>query len=63
MKYTPMRHQQIAIDFCLKHPRAGLLMGMGLGKTAETLALEDPFYQARSYTTLTVINETTILIS
>lgn len=39
MKYTPMRHQQIAIDFCLKHPRAGLLMGMGLGKTSVSLSV------------------------
>ena len=39
MKYTPMRHQQIAIDFCMKHPRAGLLMGMGLGKTSVSLSV------------------------
>ena len=39
MKYEPMQHQQIAIDFCLKHPRAGLLMGMGLGKTSVSLSV------------------------
>ena len=39
MKYQPMQHQQIAIDFCLKHPRAGLLMGMGLGKTSVSLSV------------------------
>ena len=39
MKYTPMRHQQIAFDFCMKHPRAGLLMGTGLGKTSVSLSV------------------------
>ena len=39
MKYTPMRHQQLAFDFCMTHPHAGLLMGMGLGKTAVSLAV------------------------
>lgn len=51
MKYTPMRHQQIAFDFCMKHPRAGLLMGMGLGKTSVSLSVfveyKDNLFTAR----------------
>ena len=51
MKYQPMQHQQIAIDFCLKHPRAGLLMGMGLGKTSVSLSVfmeyKDNLFTAR----------------
>ena len=51
MKYEPMQHQQIAIDFCLKHPRAGLLMGMGLGKTSVSLSVfveyKDNLFTAR----------------
>lgn len=39
MKYQPMRHQQLAFDFGLGHPHAGLLMGMGLGKTVVSLTL------------------------
>ena len=39
MKYTPMRHQQIAYDFCMKHERAGLFIGMGLGKTIISLSV------------------------
>ncbi len=39
MKFVPMQHQQLAIDFCMKHPRAGLLMGMGLGKTSVSLTV------------------------
>ena len=39
MKFVPMLHQQLAIDFCLRHPRAGLLMGMGLGKTSVSLTV------------------------
>ena len=39
MKYTPMRHQQIAYDFCMKHERAGLFIGMGLGKTVVSLSV------------------------
>lgn len=39
MKYEPMRHQKLAFDFCVTHPHAGLLMGMGLGKTAVSLAV------------------------
>ena len=31
MKYQPMQHQQISLEFCLKHPHAGLFLGMGLG--------------------------------
>ena len=31
MEYQPMRHQQIAYDFCMRHERAGLFIGMGLG--------------------------------
>lgn len=39
MKYTPMRHQQIAFDFCMAHERAGLFIGMGLGKTVVSLSV------------------------
>jgi SNF2 family DNA or RNA helicase len=39
MKYEPMRHQQIAYDFCMRHERAGLFLGMGLGKTATSLTV------------------------
>jgi len=39
MKYEPMRHQQIAYDFCMNHERAGLFLGMGLGKTATSLTV------------------------
>lgn len=38
MKYIPMRHQQIALDFCMSHERAGLFIGMGLGKTSVSLS-------------------------
>ena len=31
MKYTPMKHQQLAFDFCVGRDRAGLMLGMGLG--------------------------------
>lgn len=31
MIFNPYKHQQIAIDFCKTHPRAGLFLGMGLG--------------------------------
>ena len=39
MKYKPMGHQQIAYDFCMSHERAGLFLGMGLGKTVTTLTV------------------------
>jgi len=35
MRYVPRRHQQIAFDFCMAHEKAGLFMGMGLGKTVK----------------------------
>lgn len=51
MKYEPMRHQQIAIDFCLKHPHAGLFLGMGLGKTSVSLTVfatyKDDYFTAK----------------
>lgn len=31
MIYKPFQHQQIAYDFCLRHERCGLFLGMGLG--------------------------------
>ena len=34
-----MRHQELAYRFCLEHPRAGLLLGMGLGKTVVSLTV------------------------
>lgn len=39
MKYTPYRHQEIARDFLLRHDRACLFLGMGLGKTVTTLTV------------------------
>ena len=39
MKYTPMKHQKIAYDFCLAHEKAGLFIGMGLGKTVVSLSV------------------------
>lgn len=39
MQYKPMRHQQIAFDFCMAHERAGLFIGMGLGKTVISLSV------------------------
>lgn len=39
MKFTPLVHQQMAIDHLLKDgPYSALFAGMGLGKTASTLA-------------------------
>lgn len=34
-----MKHQKIAYDFCLGHERAGLFIGMGLGKTVTALTV------------------------
>ena len=39
MKYVPMKHQQLAYDFCMAHERAGLFIGMGLGKTVISLTV------------------------
>lgn len=39
MKFTPMKHQAIARDFCSERDRAGLMMGMGLGKTIVSLTV------------------------
>ena len=39
MKYTPRRHQKIAYDFCMSRERAGLFIGMGLGKTVVSLTV------------------------
>lgn len=51
MKYIPMQHQQIAIDFCMEHPHAGLFLGMGLGKTSVSLtvfsAYKDDWFTAK----------------
>lgn len=37
MKYIPSPYQKYATDFVEKHPSAGLLLSMGLGKTVITL--------------------------
>lgn len=37
MKYAPRRHQVIAEDFLRAHPRCGLFLDMGLGKTVISL--------------------------
>ena len=39
MIYRPYPHQQLAYDFCLKHERCGLFLGMGLGKTVTALTV------------------------
>lgn len=39
MIYHPMKHQQLAYDFCMEHPHAGLFLGMGLGKTVTSLTV------------------------
>lgn len=39
MEYIPRRHQQLAEEFCMTHPRAALMLDMGLGKTAVTLTV------------------------
>lgn len=39
MKYIPRKHQQLAEEFCMTHPRAALLLDMGLGKTVITLTV------------------------
>lgn len=41
MTFTPFPHQQLAIDHLLRNEEAGLFAGMGLGKTASTLAALD----------------------
>lgn len=38
MRFEPHDYQQVAIDFVLDHPQAVLILEMGLGKTAITLA-------------------------
>ncbi|MDV6239739.1 DEAD/DEAH box helicase [Trueperella bernardiae] len=38
MRFEPHDYQQVAIDFVLEHPQAVLILEMGLGKTAITLA-------------------------
>lgn len=38
MIFTPRPYQEIAFDFIIENPRCALFMGMGLGKTASTLA-------------------------
>lgn len=37
MKYTPKRHQEIALEFLQTHERCALFLDMGLGKTVVTL--------------------------
>lgn len=41
MKYTPHDYQTRAKDFILEHPKAGMLLEMGLGKTVITLTAID----------------------
>ena len=49
MNFYPMEHQAKAIDFLRGHDKAGLMLGMGLGKTVSTLwvireLMKDEFY-------------------
>ena len=37
MKYTPHDYQTRATNFILEHPKAGMLLEMGLGKTVITM--------------------------
>ena len=41
MNFTPYPHQQAGIDWIIEHPAAGLLWGMGTGKTVTTLTAVD----------------------
>jgi len=44
MGFQPLTHQALAIDHLIAHPIAGLFAGMGLGKTASTLAALDHLF-------------------
>ena len=37
MRYKPYEYQQTAVKWILEHPRCGLFLDMGLGKTVSTL--------------------------
>lgn len=41
MRFTPYPHQAAGIDWIIEHPAAGLLWGMGTGKTVTTLTAVD----------------------
>lgn len=41
MNFTPYPHQDAGIDWIIDHPAAGLLWGMGTGKTVTTLTAVD----------------------
>lgn len=41
MKFIPKKHQAFCIEFLKEHPRAGLILDMGLGKTAVALTVAD----------------------
>lgn len=41
IEFKPHRYQKIAIDHALEHPRSGLFLDMGLGKTVTTLTVID----------------------
>lgn len=41
MRFEPKPHQQLCIDVLRERPRAGLLLDMGLGKTAISLTVAD----------------------
>ena len=41
MNFTPYPHQQAGINWIIEHPAAGLLWGMGTGKTVTTLTAID----------------------
>lgn len=47
MKYTPHDYQARAMEFILDHPKAGMLLAMGLGKTVITLTAIDELINAR----------------
>ena len=40
-KFNPWPYQQRMIQFALQHPRCGLFVPMGMGKTSASLAIID----------------------
>lgn len=47
MKFTPYDYQSRAEEFILQHPKAGVFLDMGLGKTVITLSAIDELINAR----------------
>lgn len=45
MKFTPLKHQEIALKFLKEHDRGALLLDMGLGKTVVTMTVLKEYLQ------------------